>query len=318
MQKKSITKGILLAFLTSVISGVAIFYSKISLAKIPPLILTSSRNFYVGILFLLLFLFSGKLKELKKLTKKQLLNLSLIGIIGGTLPFYLFFSGLQTVEATSANLIQKSLFIWVTILAVIFLKEKINIWYLVSFVLIAAANYFFGKLNIGLGTGEIMIFSATLLWGVENILAKKVLKNVSSELVGLFRMGIGGSLLMLTTLLTNKATFISTIQQPVSPAGGYNNITIILTGGTILFFYVFTWYKALKYAPASLVTLILTFSVVVGNILSGSFAGVKLLPKDIYSSVFIAAAALVILWQTNVFPYLMRKLFNSQFPQKGQ
>ena len=131
---------------------------------------------------------------------------------------------------------------------------------------------------------------------MENILAKKILKNVSSELVGLFRMGIGGTLLMLTTILTNKAGFVSTIQQ-------YNNIVIILTGGTILFFYVFTWYKALKYAPASLVALILSFAVVVGNILNGSFAGVRILPKDINTSLLISLALLIIL-----VPSLVKKL----------
>lgn len=292
----NLKKGILLAFLASIISGIAIFYSKISVSQIPPLVLTSSRNFYVGILFLLLFLFSGKLSEIKKLTKKQFVLLSLIGFIGGALPFYLFFTGLQEIPAINANLIQKTLFIWVTILAVIFLKEKLNITYLISFTLIIIANFFLGKLSLSLGRGEIMILAATLLWSGENILAKKVLKNVSSELVGLFRMGIGGSLLMLTTLLTNNTGFVSTIQQ-------YNNIAIILTGGTILFFYVFTWYKALKYAPASLVTLILTFAVVVGNILNGSFAGVKLLPKDLNSSTLIAIALLITL-----IPYFIKKL----------
>ena len=289
-------KGILLAFLASIISGVAIFYSKISVSQIPPLVLTSSRNFYVGILFLLLFLFSGKSSEIKKLTKKQFVLLSLIGFIGGALPFYLFFTGLQYMPAINANLIQKTLFVWVTVLAVIFLKEKLNITYLISFALIFFANFFLGKLSMSLGKGELMVFSATLLWSVENILAKKILKNVSSELVGLFRMGIGGTLLMLTTILTNKAGFVSTIQQ-------YNNIVIILTGGTILFFYVFTWYKALKYAPASLVALILSFAVVVGNILNGSFAGVRILPKDINTSLLISLALLIIL-----VPSLVKKL----------
>ena len=179
MQKNNVTKGVLLAFLASLISGIAIFYSKISVSQISPLVLTSSRNFYVGILFLLLFLFSGKLHELKKLSKKQFVLLSLIGLIGGALPFYLFFTGLQFIPAISANLIQKSLFIWVTILAVIFLKEKLNITYLISFTLIIIANFFLGKLSLSLGRGEIMVLAATLLWSGENILAKKVLVGMS-------------------------------------------------------------------------------------------------------------------------------------------
>ncbi len=304
-QNNQIKKGIILTLLASIISGIAIFYSKISVGQVPPLILTTSRNFYVGLLFLLLVLFSGKLPEIKKLKKKQSLLLLLAGIIGGALPFYLFFTGLQYMEAITANLIQKTLFVWVTILAVIFLKEKLNKWYFVSFFLIVIASFYFARLNFSFGKGELMVLAATLLWSVENVIAKKVLKTVSSELVGLFRMGIGGSLLMLITIFTNKATFFLTIN--------YHQLTIILIGGTILFFYVFTWYKALKYAPASLVTMILTFAVVVGNILNGSFAGVKILPKDIYSSLFIIGATVIILIQTNVIPHLMRNLLN-RFP----
>ncbi len=285
---EQIKKGVFLAFTASIISGVAIFYSKISLANIPPLVLTTSRNFYVGILFLLLFLLSGRLNEIRKLKKKQLVLLCLIGIIGGALPFYLFFTGLQYIPAINANLIQKTLFIWVAILAVIFLKEKITIYYIISFALIFIANFYFSRLQFSLGLGELLVFIATLFWSVENILAKKVLKDVSSELVGLFRMGIGGSLLLLSSLLTGKANYLLTMN--------FQKLSIIFMGGTILFFYVFTWYKALKLAPASLVTLILTFAVVVGNLLNGALAGVKILPKDIYSSLLIAAAMMIIFW----------------------
>jgi uncharacterized membrane protein len=117
---------------------------------------------------------------------------------------------------------------------------------------------------------------ATVLWSVENVLAKKVLRNISSELVGLFRMGIGSLILLAALMTTGNFEKLLAINN--------QQLTIIIIGGTILFFYVYFWYKALKYAPASLVTLVLTFSVVVGNILNGTFAGVKILPKDIYSS----------------------------------
>jgi len=64
---KQIHKGITLAFAASVISGIAIFYSKISVVKIDPLILATARNSYVGIIFLLLFLLTNNLKQISKL-----------------------------------------------------------------------------------------------------------------------------------------------------------------------------------------------------------------------------------------------------------
>src|SRR3989338_667785 len=279
---KGIHKGILLAFLTAIISGFAIFYSKISVAKIDPLILATTRNSLVGVFFIIYFLATNNLRQLFKLSKKELLLLVGIGIIGGSIPFYLFFTGIKLIGAQSANIIHKSLFIWVAVLSVFLLKEKVNVKYLFAGVLVFIGTYFFTPFKLLFGRGEVFILSATLLWSLENILAKKVLNNTSSELVGLFRMVLGGGVLLLVTLFSGKGellTGLSILQWQT-----------VLIGGGILFFYVFTWYKALKYAPASLVTLILTFSLVVGNILNGSLAHITLLRNDWYTMVFITVA----------------------------
>lgn len=278
-KKNDLKKGVLFALLTSIISGVAIFYSKIAVAKIAPLILTTSRNTIAAALLVISYWLLGKKSELKTLKKSELVKLLLIGVIGGALPFYLFFTGLQFVGAPVANLIHKTLFIWVTFLAVLFLKEKLNLSYIIAFILIFLGNFYFAKIPLVFGKGEAMILVATILWSVENVLAKKALKTVSSELVGVFRMGIGSLILLTTLMITGQLGKFSTINS--------QQLIMIGIGGTILFFYVYFWYKALKYAPATLVTLMLTFSVVVGNILNGSFAGVKVLPKDIYSSTLI-------------------------------
>jgi drug/metabolite transporter (DMT)-like permease len=284
-------KGIIFALIASIISGIAIFYSKISLIKVDPLVLTTSRNLYVGVLFIFLFLSKNKLKEIKSLSKKDLISLIVIGIIGGAIPFCLFFTGLKFASsALTVNFIHKTLFIWVLILGGLFFKEKVRPLYLVSFVLIFFGNLLITPKSISIGRGELMVFAATLLWSVEYILAKQVLKNVSSEMIGLFRMGTGSLILLLTTVAMGKGGLMLGL--------GLGELTIIGIGGTILFFYVSAWYKALKYAPASLVTMILTFSVVVGNVLNGSFTGIKIMQKEVYSSLLISAAAVVLLIQS--------------------
>lgn len=253
------------------------------------------------------FLFSKRLHEIKKLNKKELILLLLIGTIGGALPFYLFFSGLSLIPAITGNLIHKTLFIWVGILAVIFLREKLKPIHLLSYVLIFFANFYFAfaSVKFSLGIGEIMIFGATFLWAIENIIAKKVLKNVSSELAALFRMGIGGLLLVSITFLTGKGSSFLALDM--------NMLIIILVGGSILFFYNFFWYKALKYAPASIATLLLTFSVVVGNILNGSFAGVQLTNNNIYSSLLILLGVTIVLVSNKLISYKWLSKLSSSF-----
>lgn len=279
---KGIHKGILLAFVTAIISGFAIFYSKISVAKIDPLILATTRNSLVGIFFIIYFFATNNIKQLFKLTKKELILLFGIGIIGGSIPFYLFFTGIKLVGAQSANIIHKSLFVWVAILSIFLLKEKMSMKYLIAGLLVFIGTYFFTPFKLMFGRGEQFILVATLFWSLENILAKKVLSNTSSELVGLFRMFLGGAILLLITLFSGKGKLLTGLSIP--------QWQTIIIGGSILFFYVFAWYKALKYAPASLVALILTFSVVVGNALSGSFAHVSLVRNDWLTMAFIIAA----------------------------
>lgn len=287
--QNDLSRGLVYALITAVISGVAIFYSKISVAKIDPLAMATSRNLYVGIVFFIgMFLF-GRLKELKTITKKDLIKLILIGVIGGGVPFYLFFTGLQSIGAQSGNIIHKSLFIWVSILSILFLKEKISKKSAIIYVLIFIGTYFFTPIKFVLDKGTILAMVATLLWSVENIIAKKTLRNISSQMVGLFRMGIGSLILVAITLFTGKTGLLLTINN--------QQLTMIIIGGSILTFYVYFWYKALKYAPANLVTLILTFSLVTGNILSSSFAGVKLTNNDIYSSLFIGVAIFLLIFR---------------------
>ena len=290
-KNQKIKKGVFYAFLTALVSGVSIFYSKAVVLKISPLFLTTIRNLSVGFLFFILLFSQSKLfSQLKPIKKREILLLILVGVIGGALPFYLFFSGLRLVPAQTANLIHKSLFIWVTILAVIFLKEKIKPIFWLAFVLIFLGNYYFFPFKLQFNQGELMILLATWFWAVENILAKKALKTVSSEMVGLFRMGLGGTLLLLATIFFGQTKIIFSLT--------FSQWQLILPGVVLLFFYVFFWYKALKYAPASLVTLILTFSMVVGNVLNGTFAGLKISQNEIYSSSLILIAASLISFYT--------------------
>lgn len=287
---KQQNKGLIYAFIASVISGIAIFYAKISVSKIDPLILTTSRNLIVGMGFFTFFILSGRLNDLKKLKVKEVTKLLLISIVGGTVPFLLFFTGLKLSPALSANFINKTLFIWVALLASLFLGEKFKLIYLIGFIIVFIGNLLLVPSGLTFARGEILILSATILWSVENIIAKKVLRSVSSETVGLFRMGLGSLMLLVFSLVSNKGNLFLSLNL--------NQYITMAVGGVILFFYVFSWLKALKFIQANIVSLVLTFSVVVGNILNGSFAGFKLGRLDIISSVMVFTAIILVMSRT--------------------
>jgi len=282
----NIQKGLFYAFVTAVISGVAIAYSKIAVLKIDPLLLTTSRNLYVGVLFFILLLGQKKLSEIQTLRRSDVLSLFFVAVIGGTLPFYLFFSGLQWVSAPAANILHKSLFLWVALLSALVLKETIRPVHLVIYGVMIIGIFFFSPLSIGLGKGEIRIVLATILWSLEYIIAKKILRRVSPNIIGLFRMGIG-ALLLLGVLISTRGIGVFLTYDSAQ-------LSVVGIGGTLLFFYVFTWYRALKYAPAHLVSLVLSFSIVVGALVTTTVLRVQLSAADIVSLLLVGLGTLLV------------------------
>src|SRR3989344_4198039 len=120
------TKGYFLVFMTAIISGFSIFINKYSVSVINPYIFTFLKNALVAAFLCAVVLTAINRQELKSLGKKQWGLLFLIGLIGGSIPFLLFFKGLLLTSAAGASFIHKTMFLWVIVLATIFLKEKIT------------------------------------------------------------------------------------------------------------------------------------------------------------------------------------------------
>ncbi|MBU1179973.1 DMT family transporter [Patescibacteria group bacterium] len=258
-------KGILLALCTAVISGVAVFFNKFASAQFgDPYVFTFLKNAPVAILFLAIILMPRFWKQVKALGKKQWFHLLLIGLIGGAIPFLMFFKGLTITSSGNAALIHKTLFIWVGILAVIFLKEKFSRYQLLALPVLFLGSFILTGFNgWNFGVGDALVFGATLFWAVEFVLAKKVLRNLSSEIVAWGRMFFGSVFLVIFLAFTGRGDFISAIN--------YGNIGWLVLSSALLFGYVFTWYKALKHAPASVVSIALVPAFIITVFLNSIF-----------------------------------------------
>lgn len=262
---ENIKKGILFALLTALISGFSIFYNKLVITKgIDPLIFNIIKNGGVALLISTLLVTTKQLPQLTKLTRNQWIKLVLIAIVGGSIPFILYFEGLRTVSATSANLIHKTLFIWVAVMAIPVLGERLNVWQVLGYSVVAWSNLFIGGFSGFAGnTGEFMILAATLLWSVENVIAKIALKDIDSHIVAWGRMFLGCLILLAIAFIQNKLFLFTkiTLDQILITAGSI----LLLTG------YVLTWYKGLKLAPATVVTSLLIVSTPITNMLTALF-----------------------------------------------
>lgn len=265
----------ILAVATAIISGISSFVNKFAVSTFSnPVLFTTVKNSLVALFFLGIFLAIRRWTELKKLNRKQWIKLSLIGAIGGSLPFALFFTGLSQTSAINGSLIHKTLFIFVALFAIPFLKEKLVWQQWLGVAIIFGSNLLIGGFSgFSFNLGELMILGATILWAIENIIAKKALADISSLTVASARMIFGSVLLSIYILLTGGFGQVTSI-------GNTQWLWILLTS-IFLLGYVLTWYSALKYAPASYVATILTTSTIVTNILSAVFITHAFTIKDL-------------------------------------
>lgn len=261
-------KGHLLVFTTAVVSGLSIFLNKYAVTGIDSSAFTFSKNLLVGIFILFTILFLGEYNTIKTLRAKQIAQLVVIGLVGGSIPFLLFFKGLQLTSAATAAFIHKTMFIYVAVLAWLFLKEKITKPLLFGGALLLFGNYLALRITqVSIDTGALLVFLATILWAVENTLSKKVLHRLPSRIVVLGRM-MFGALFIAIYLLFTGASFSGMLS--LGGAGW-----VLFTSGLLLI-YVITWYEGLRTVNVSVATCILMLGSVITSALQFLFSGTVL------------------------------------------
>ena len=271
--------GVLLVFLTAIISGVSIFTNKYGVSKVEPYTFTFLKNVLVAIFLLSLVLFTKELKT-TNLKKKQVYQLILIGLIGGSIPFLLFFKGLSMTSASIGGFIHKTLFIFASFFALIFLKEKIPKKMLIIALILIIGNFLLLNLkSFSFGIGEFLILIATVMWGLENVISKHVLKQLSGNLVALGRMFFGSLFILLFLIFTNKINIISSLT--------YNDVIWILLTSVLLLFFVITYYNGLKYIKVSVATSILLLGSPITTLLSYLFSNYNISINELFGMVLI-------------------------------
>ncbi len=256
--------GTLFAILAAIVSGIAIPMNKLFIVKLDPTIFTALRSLIIGLIFLFLSLHQSKFsfKSFKKVNWKYML---LIALIGGSIAFLLYFNGLKLTTSSRAAFLHKTLTFYVVILGFLFLKEKISKSHWVALGLM-----FFGVALIYLtqikpaelwqnpSLGDLLVIVATMLWAVENIIARKTLsEGATNFIVSFSRMFFGGLILFGFLILTNKYQALLNL-DPIA----WRNIGI---STAVLFSYVFFWYWSLKLINASKAATFLLLSPVIST-----------------------------------------------------
>src|SRR5262249_51916502 len=111
MTDRGIRSGALLALATGLISGGSVYLPQVGTQAVPdPFVYTTARNAVVGAALLALVVLGGGVRSLGALSRADWGRLGLIAVVGGSVPFLLFFWGLTLTSAPTASFIQKTQF----------------------------------------------------------------------------------------------------------------------------------------------------------------------------------------------------------------
>ena len=286
--------GLLLALTTAVISGFAVFLNAYGVKAVGNATTYTTLKNGVSLLALLAVVAAaGAVTGVRRRglvtrpsTRAQWWGLGLVGVLGGAVAFVLFFEGLARASSTNAAFLHKTLLVWVALLAVPLLGERLGVWHVLAIVALVVGQVgLAGGVSSLAGVGQVMVLAATLLWAVEVVVAKRLLSDLSSWTVALARMGIGSVVLLAWTAARGglgSALALSGTQW------GW-----VLLTGVLLAAYVATWFAALARAQAVDVTAVLVVGAVVTSMLAAGIQGVPLGPQLGWLALVVLGAVLV-------------------------
>ncbi len=217
------------------------------------------------------------------------IGLVYVGVVGGGLAFVLFFDGLADTTATPAAFWRDTLVIWVAVLAVPFLHERITWWNMAAIALLVVGEVVVagGAGHLAASRGELLVLSASMLWAVEVVLAKILLRGVAPATISVVRMGIGA--LALLGYLAAVGSLLALFALDATQVGW------ALLTGLLLAAYVATWMTALARARAIDVTSILVGSALVTALLEAA-AGTSSLAPQALGLALIAVGTGTVVW----------------------
>lgn len=279
-------RGIALAFGTALISGVSVFVNSYGVRVVrDATVYTTAKNLVAAVVLVFLMIGTRRSVPALRLPRRQRLGLLAVAVAGGSVPFVLFFSGLARASSVHAAFVQKTLVIWVALLAVPILGERLGILHYAAIGLLLAGQAALGGGLAGFrfGAGEWMILAATLLWAVEVILVKRLVGAIPPDVLAVARMGLGVVLLIGWVAVSGHWSALIGL---TGEGWRWAVLTGLLLGG-----YVATWYRALALAPAVDVTAVLVVAAVITAALDAIVNGKDLTPQTAAGILLLAAGA---------------------------
>ncbi len=248
--------GIVLVLVTVLISGVSNFVNFKAVQGTNVDAWITVRNAVVALLLVppaLLLRPGGH----ARLTRSEWGWLATIGLVGGAIPFLLYFHGFQMAAAqggaAAASLGYRSLFLIATVLGILLLKERLSRGFVLAATLLLAGNVLLAAVSGPIWTdGTAYVLLATAMWAGEYTLSKRMLRTLPSPTVALGRVGFGAIFLVAYLGLSGQVT-------AVAGFGAADWMALSLSA-LLLFGFVSAWYAGLRTVDVSVATALLVLA----------------------------------------------------------
>lgn len=245
--------GVLLVLATALLSGVSTFLNGYAVQGTNSDAFVTVRNLAVaGLLAPVAAVVAVRSRA--GVARRDWGALALIGLVGGAVPFLLFFRGLQLATAdggqVTASFVYRTLFLFATVLAVVVLRERFHPRAALAAGLLMGGNVLLLSLTEPVWTdGTLYVLAATVLWAVEYSLSKRALTRLRGTTVALGRMGFGAVFLAGYLALTSQWGGVAHLSGGQWAWVGIS--AALLTG------FVLTWYTGLARLDLGVATSVL-------------------------------------------------------------
>lgn len=276
-----------------VVWGASFVATKVALTYVAPVTVVWLR-FAMGVLILGVFVLARKQFALPQ--RKDLAYFALLGFLGITFHQWLQSTGLLTAQATTTAWIVATTPIFMALLGLLILKEKLG-WlkwagiFLAAFgvLLVVSQGDLASLLEGSFGTpGDLLILISALNWAVFSVLSRRGLQTQPAARMMLYVMGFGW---LFTSFLFFSGPGLSDIANLTSD--GWVSVTFLGIACSGLA-YIF-WYSALQRLPAAQVGAFLYIEPLVTMLLAAVLINEPLL----WASILGGAIILLGVWLVN-------------------
>jgi drug/metabolite transporter (DMT)-like permease len=260
--------GYVLAGVAAAISGISVYVNGLGVQSVSdPILYTTLKDGFVGLALLLpLALSRSRRAEYRRLDRRTWGWMVALALTGGSLPFAFFFTGLQMTTAATAALLNHFQFVLVALFAATFLHEAIHPATWAGLVVLLLGTLLGTNLRaLAWNEGAWLVGVSTTLFAIDFVIAKHLLRGLTTLTVMTARMTLGTAILFMYATVSGRLDQVARL--------GPTQWEFVVTTGVILLVFTTTTFTAIRLASVSAVLAVGAAAPIVTTLLQVGIGG---------------------------------------------